>query len=225
MHGAEFNATYPDKANGGGWYLNKIDLPKKPIQYDTIFICDSAKLRFPAIIHNQWDAIKWEVMRIDQSSQKRTEYTHEDDATYKYEYKEGDLSNPFLETRFFVLPEKNKLPRQRHFYEDFEVRAVLYRKPILCDEAEQDNWQKDTLSTIVRTFRSYNDTTWLIRCTNDPDIVEKDGKYFIKFFVNPETKEPDLTQLEVGENSPVTQSTDVRTIQLPRCSYCSARAT
>ena len=200
VHGADFNTKYPDKANGGGWYLDKVVLPNIPTQYDTIFICDSTKLRFPAIIHNDWDAIKWEVMRINQSNQARTEYTHVDDATHKYEYQEGGLSNPFLETRFFVLPEKDRSARQRHPYEDFEVRAILYRQPILCDETEQDNWQKDTLSTIVRTFRSYNDTTWLIRCTNDPDIVEQDGKYYIKFFVNPETKESVLTPLVVGEN-------------------------
>lgn len=212
VHGAEFSNKYPDKANGGGWYLKKIDLPNKPAQYDTIFICDSTKLRFPAIIHNDWDSIKWEVMRIDQSTQRRSVYKHEDDETYQYEYKEGDLkeTNPFMETRFFVLPEKNISAQRRHPYEDFEVRAVLYRRPILCDQGEdKDKWQKDTLSTIVRTYRSYNDTTWLIRCTNDDtegarDIVKKDGQYYIKYFVDPETKEGQLTPLQVGENGPFT---------------------
>lgn len=207
VHGAEFSTKYPDKANGGGWYVEKIDLPNKPAQYDTIFICDSAKLRFPAIIHNDWDSIKWEVMRIDQSTQRRSIYKHEDDDTYKYEYKEGDLkeANPFVETRFFVLPEKNMSAQRRHPYEDFEVRAVLYRRPILCDQGEdKDKWQKDTLSTIVRTYRSYNDTTWLIRCSNDNDIVKTGDQYSIKYFVDPKTKEGQPTLLNVGENGPFT---------------------
>lgn len=207
VHGAEFSTKYPDKANGGGWYVEKIDLPNKPAQYDTIFICDSTKLRFPAIIHNDWDSIKWEVMRIDQSTQRRSIYKHEDDDTYKYEYKEGDLkeTNPFMETRFFVLPEKNMSAQRRHPYEDFEVRAVLYRRPILCDQGEdKDKWQKDTLSTIVRTYRSYNDTTWLIRCSNDNDIVKTGDQYSIKYFVDPKTKEGQPTLLNVGENGPFT---------------------
>ena len=200
VHGGEFKKTYPDKGNGGGWYLDKIVLPKLPTQYDTIFICDSAKLRFPAIIHNNWDDIKWEVMRIDYSSKKRSAYEHEG---AEYEYQTGDLKNPFLETRFFVLPEKDRAAGRRHAYEDFEVRAILYREPTFCHqgEANKDKWQKDTLSTIVRTYRSYNDTTWLIRCTNDTkDIVKKDDKYYIKFFKDPTATEAELTPIEVGEN-------------------------
>lgn len=207
VHGAEFSPKYPDKPYGG-YYLDKTVLPNKPTKYDTIFICDSTKLRFPAIIHNDWDSIKWEVMRIDQSTQRRSIYKHEDDDTYKYEYKEGDLkeTNPFVETRFFVLPEKDKSAQWRHPYEDFEVRAVLYRRPILCDQGEdKDKWQKDTLSTIVRTYRSYNDTTWLIRCDNDNDIVTiDDDQYSIKYFVDPKTKEGQLALLHVGENGPFT---------------------
>lgn len=196
VHGGEFNAKYPDKANGGGWYLDKVELPNQPTQYDTIFICDSTKLRFPAILHNKWNDIKWEVMRIDPSNKKRTEYT--DDGTAR---QTGTLSNPFLETQFFVLPEKNLAAGRRHPYEDFEVRAILYREPVMCQETNQEKWQKDTLSTIVRTYRSYNDTTWLIRCTNDTkDIVAKDGKYYIKFFKNPGATDWELTEITVGEN-------------------------
>lgn len=200
VHGADFNAKYPDKASGGGWYLDKVVLPNLPTQYDTIFICDSTKLRFPAILHNDWDDIKWEVMRIDPSNKKRSEYT--DDASVR---QTGTLSNPFLETQFCVLPEKDRAAGKRHPFEDFEVRAVLYREPIMCQETDKEKWQKDTLSTIVRTYRSYNDTTWLIRCTNDDkegkkDIVEKDGKYYIKFFKDPGATEPELTEIAIGEN-------------------------
>ena len=215
IHGAEFNTKYPDTSKGGGWYLDKIVQPKQPTQYDTIFICDSTKLRFPAIIHNyskeHGDSIKWEIMRIEDKTQKRSIYKHEDTDELKYEYKEGDFNEPipFMETKFFVSPEKNVSALRRPLYEDFEVYAVLYRKPALCEEEDKDKWPKDTLSTIVRTYRSYNDTTWLIRCTNDDtegarDIVKKDGEYYIKFFVDPETKEGQLTHLTPGVNGPFT---------------------
>ena len=202
VHGAEFSPKYPDKPYGG-YYLDKTVLPNKPTQYDTIFICDSTKLRFPAILHNGWEEVKWEIMRINQSTQKR-------DSVYKKtSAQERDSlissSNPFYETRFFVLPEKDKSAQRRHPYEDFEVRAVLYRRPILCDQGEdKDKWLKDTLSTIVRTYRSYNDTTWLIRCSNDNDIVKTGDQYSIKYFVDPKTKEGQPTLLNVGENGPFT---------------------
>ena len=175
---SDWSSKYPDN---GGWHLDKTELPDLPTQFDTVFVCDSTKLRFPLTLHNHWDEIKWEVMRIDQSSQKRTEYT--DDADVR---QTGDLTktHPFIETQFFMLPERNKAPKQRHPYEDFEVRAVLYHKPHLCDFDDKEKWPKDTLNAIVRAFRIYRDTTWMIRCDNDPALD--------KFFLNPETKESQM---------------------------------
>ena len=203
VHGGEFNAKYPDKANGGGWYLDQVELPNQPTQYDTIFICDSTKLRFPVILHNEWNEMKWEIMRLNPS-------THKPDSVYKKTTaQERDsivsLSNPFYETRFFVLPEKDKKADKRHPYEDFEVRAILFREPILCSDLKQEDWPKDTLSTIVRVYRSYNDTTWLIKCTNDKDLTENNGKYDYEYFVDPDTKIKEKIQLKVGENLNITR--------------------
>lgn len=203
VHTSEWNAKYPDN---GGWYLDKTLLPNLPTQFDTVFVCDSTKLRFPVRIHNNWADIKWEVMRINQSNQKRTEY--KDDAAVR---QTGDLTQktPFIETEFYMLPEKNLAPNRRHPYEDFEVRAILYQEPTLCEDVNEENWPKDTLSAIVRAYRIYNDTTWLIRCTNDKAIDN--------FFVDPETKEKTIIncdidnsvsqdnthiQLQPGENGP-----------------------
>lgn len=200
---AQFSSKYPD--NGGGWYLDKVTLPNQPTQYDTVYVCDSSALRFPAIIHNEWDDIKWEVMRVNPNNQERTEYTAD-----KNDRKTGDLSvaTPFIETKFYMLPEKSVSANRRHPYEDFEVRAVLYRQPVLCEETNRENWQKDTLSTIVRAYRIYNDTTWLIKCSNDKQF---------KFFVDPVTQEETIVycdpenpvansatsiQLQAGENGP-----------------------
>lgn len=195
VHGGEYNAKYPD--NGGGWYLDKVVLPNQPTQFDTIFVCDSSALRFPAIIHNNWDDMKWEVMRIDQSSQIRSAYTDDDKVRQT-----GDLASgkPFLETKFFMKPERNVQPRSRHPYEDFEVRAILYREPTLCENLDKEQWQKDTLSTIVRAYRIYNDTTWLIKCTNDL----KDD-HLLEYFVDPVTQAKETIDLKVGENGPITR--------------------
>lgn len=208
VHGGEYNAKYPDKADGGGWYLDKVELPNQPTQYDTIFICDSTKLRFPAIIHNDWKEIKWEIMRLNPT-------THKVDSAYtKTTAQERDSNmvfpNPFYETRFFVLPEKIDKngkpikPEKRHPYEDFEVRAILYREPLICD-LPQEQWPQDTLSTIVRTYRSYNDTTWLIKCTNDDDLTKIDDyTYEYEYFVNPDKTKETIT-LSVGENLNITR--------------------
>ena len=204
VHGGEYNAKYPD--NGGGWYLDKVVLPNQPTQFDTVFICDSSTLRFPAIIHNKWDDMEWEVMRIDQSSQIRSEY--KDDSK---ERQTGGLKNPFLETKFFMKPEKNVAPRNRHPYEDFEVRAILYREPYMCKEMDKSKWQKDTLSTIVRAYRIYNDTTWLIKCSNDNPykvFVDPVSKQETLIYCNPEspvTTDATHIQLQYGENGPFTR--------------------
>ncbi len=201
VRGGEFNAKYPDN---GGWYLDKVDLPNQPTQYDTIFICDSTKLRFPVILHNEWTKMKWEIMRLNPS-------THMPDSVYKKTTAQErdssiNLSNPFYETRFFVLPEKDKKADKRHPFEDFEVRAILFREPILCSDLKQEDWPKDTLSTIVRVYRSYNDTTWLIKCTNDKDLTKKDnGNYEFKYFADPATKEKVPIELAVGENLNITR--------------------
>ncbi|MBR4563759.1 MAG: IgGFc-binding protein [Paludibacteraceae bacterium] len=189
VHTSEWNAKYPDN---GGWYMEKVELPKQPTQFDTVFVCDSTKLRFPVRIHNNWADIKWEVMRINQSNQKRTEY--KDDAAVR---QTGDLTQktPFIETEFYMLPEKNLAPNRRHPYEDFEVRAILYQEPTLCEDVNEENWPKDTLSAIVRAYRIYNDTTWLIRCTNDKAIDN--------FFVDPETKEKTVINCDI--DNPVTE--------------------
>lgn len=203
VRGGEFNAKYPDKANGGGWYLDKVDLPNQPTQYDTIFICDSTKLRFPVILHNEWTEMKWEIMRLNPS-------THKPDSVYKKTTAQErdssiNLSNPFYETRFFVLPEKDKKADKRHPFEDFEVRAILFREPILCSDLKQEDWPKDTLSTIVRVYRSYNDTTWLIKCTNDKDLTEKNGKYEYEYFGIPGSQNKEKITLSVGENLNITR--------------------
>ena len=177
VHTSEWSNKAPE---GGGWPLDKIELPNLPTQYDTVFVCDSTKLRFPALIKNHWDDLKWEIYRIDFKSKKPSkEYVEDADVRQT-----GDLTKtiPFLETAFYMLPEKELAPNKRHPYEDFEVRAILFHKPVLCEDENEDNWPKDTLNAIVRAFRSYNDTTWLIRCDNDPAIN--------KFFIDPETKNP-----------------------------------
>lgn len=157
VHRSEYNKKYPDN---GGWYLDREELPKQAPICDSIFVCDSMTLHFPLKIHNHWDEMKWQVRRYDYSQQKFVDYTNDQDVR-----KEGSLSNPFLETRFTVQPERGQVPQKRHTYQDFEVKAILYRQPILCTNLKQDQWQKDTLSTIVRVYRSYQDTTWMIKCS------------------------------------------------------------
>ena len=205
----KYNAKYPD--NGGGWFLERVALPKGTMQMDTVFICDSSMLRFPTRIHNNWDECKWEIMRINPNSQKRTEYTDNKDKRT-----EGVLpaeKNPWLEAMFTVLPEKNVAANRRHPFEDFEVRLILYRKPMICTGDDKEKWPKDTLSTIVRTYRSYNDTTYLIKCDDgsfkffaDPATADKQPTVFYCDPANPQPEGQYAKQLKYGENGPYTYS-------------------
>lgn len=215
VHRSEYSKKYPDK---GGWYLNREVLPTKAPILDSIFVCDSATLRFPMKVYNQWDEIKWEIFRVDPRNQKRNAYT--DDAEIR---KEAALPNPFLETMFTLLPEKNLAPNKRHQFEDFEVRAVLYRAPKLCGQTDKNKWQKDTLNTIVRVYRYYNDTTWYVKCTADKkfeffydDPTGTGGSktqrttYYCQENSVPEGVDPKWNiQLHKGENEFVKQYTSV----------------
>ena len=199
---SEFNAKYPD--NGGGWYLDRVTLPKDPVRMDTIFICDSTTLRFPTKVHNKWDECKWEIMRINPTNKKRTEYT--DNKDKRKEEVLPAATNPSLEAMFTVLPEKGTPSNKRHAFEDFEVRLVLYRQPLMCPGGDKEKWQKDTLSTIVRAYRSYNDTVYMIKCDNDKPIdnliVDPVTGTKTVFNCNPASPVAGAVQLNYGENGP-----------------------
>lgn len=158
VHESEWkaNAISPTE---GGWHLDKILLDNDKYLLDSIIVCDSTTLDFPINTHKAWEKVRWE---IEGSIQGMGYFT-------PVEQPSATTARPELEHLFHLLPiEQNNEP-----YEDFEVRAILFRKPIICDIPE-DKWEKDTLNTIVRVLRQYNDTTWRVICNGETFEFFKD---------------------------------------------------
>ncbi len=156
-----------------GWHLDKTLLDNGTYLLDSIFVCDSTTLDFPIKTYEAWYKVRWE---IEGSIQGIGYYTPTEQLA-------ENVARPELEHQFTLLPsEQNREP-----YEDFEVRGILIRKPILCDIPE-DKWERDTFNTIVRVLRQYNDTTWKVLC--DGETFEffrdsaADGSFYTTNFNN-----------------------------------------
>ena len=150
VHGSEWKANAIGTSENG-WYLDRTLLDDGTYLLDSIFICDSTTLDFPIKTNNDWYQVRWEI----ESSLGRDYYT-------PTEQLEENVDRPELEHQFLLLPSE----RNRDPYEDFEVRGILIRKPILCD-IQPEYWERDTFNTVVRVMRQYNDTTWRAICKGD----------------------------------------------------------
>ena len=136
----------------GGWLLDRVVKSDGTYDLDSIFVCDSTTLTFPIKTYAAWEKVRWEI----EGSIQGTGYFE------PYEQKSDTSPRPELTHLFHLLPiEQNNEP-----FEDFEVRAVLYHAPIICDIPEE-KWEKDTFNTVVRVLRQYNDTTWRAICMGD----------------------------------------------------------
>lgn len=142
-----------------GWLLERILQDDDTYLLDSIFVCDSTILTFPIKTYLPWAKVIWE---IEGSIQGMGYFTPEEQLS-------EDVSRPELEHQFHLLPlEENNEP-----FEDFEVRGILIRKPVLC-EIPEEKWERDTFNTVVRVLRQYNDTTWRAICVGDTVQFFKD---------------------------------------------------
>lgn len=187
-------STWKDKAispTEGGWYLDKTLLGNDSYLLDSIIVCDSTELTFPIKTYEAWYKVIWE---IKGSIQGMGYFT-------PVEQLATAVSRPELTHLFHLLPsEQNREP-----YEDFEVRGILIRKPIICDIPE-DKWERDTFNTIVHVLRQYNDTTWKAICDGETyqffkDTADGGGFYTTTF--NNTVHDPDHGQYKyhLGANT------------------------
>ena len=155
-------SEWKDKAissTEGGWYLDKKLLNNGKYLLDSTFVCDSTTLKFPIKTYEAWYKAIWE---IEGSIQGKNYFT-------PIEQLATNVVRPELEHQFHLLPiELNDEP-----FEDFEVRGILIRKPLICDIPE-DKWERDTFNTVIRVLRQYNDTTWRAICVGDTVQFFKD---------------------------------------------------
>lgn len=195
VHRSEWSKDYP---HNGGWHLDRDELSNGNVILDSIFVCDSTELTFPLKMYNDWDVIRWEIVGSIRKSGYFTPVEQQYDPT----------KQPELTHQFVLLPSSQN--RQSH--EDFEVRAIVYHRPLVCDAGNPNMWQKDTLNTIVRVLRAYNDTTWKAVCSGEVitffrDTTERLGlptgtQEWYETTFNYETHDPQngLYKYQLGEN-------------------------
>ena len=136
-----------------GWHLDKTLLDNGKYLLDSVFICDSTILDLPIKTYSPWYKVLWE---IEGSIQGDTYFEPEEQLS-------ENVSRPELTHQFHLLPiEENDEP-----FENFEVRGILIRKPIICEDIPEDKWERDTFNTVIRVLRQYNDTTWRAICLGD----------------------------------------------------------
>ena len=212
---SEWNAKYP---TNGGWYLDRIIQPDEPPLLDSIFICDSTTLTFPTKMHTTWEKVRWE---IKGSLQGMIELAEDQ----PQEQHSKDVANPSLKHQFVLDPQRNKKPDKRDPYEDFEVRAIVFHEPIICEEADTMKWPRDTMNAIVRVKRIYNDTTYKIVCSDETfkffkDTMPDGTPYETTFYYKKSTPSQAIQDLpeewtykfDLGENGKLDASSGVRSI-------------
>lgn len=183
VHGSEWKNKAISNTESG-WHLDKTLLDNGTYLLDSIFVCDSTTLDFPIKTYEAWYKVRWE---IEGSIQGFVPVDPEEQLAA-----DAGVTRPELEHQFVLLPsEQNREP-----FEDFEVRGILIRKPIICNIPE-DKWERDTFNTIVRVLRQYDDTTWRAICWGDTveffrDTVWDGSTYTIqKTIFNNESSTPD----------------------------------
>lgn len=144
------NLPYMD---GKGWYQRQfIDFPQNKQRLDTAYVCDSTIVKlFGKLATINSDAlVNWSIYKCDANGEKlplnkpkaiKTEKDKE-----KIEYK-------------FTFDPKDKTP-----YSYYAVDLEITKKHILCTEMKD---YTDTLRTMIRVNREYNDTIWRIVCETD----------------------------------------------------------
>lgn len=179
-----------------GWWLSRELQDDGIYKVDTITVCDSTILDFPIKTYTTWEKVRWE---IEGSIQGPIDVNPE-------EQESATVPRPELTHQFTLLPiERNNEP-----FEDFEVRGILYHKPLFCDLPEE-KWEKDTFNTIVRALRQYNDTVWKAICYGDTiqfftDTIWNGSTYTLeKTVFNKDTHTPPegigMYQYQLGANT------------------------
>ena len=179
-----------------GWWLSRELQDDGIYKVDTISVCDSTTLDFPIKTYTTWEKVRWE---LEGSIQGPLPVTPE-------EQESATVARPELVHQFTLLPiEQNNEP-----FEEFEVRGILYHKPLFCDIPEE-KWEKDTFNTIVRVLRQYNDTVWKAICYGDTiqfftDTIWNGSTYTLaKTVFNKDTHTPPegigMYQYQLGANT------------------------
>ena len=150
-----------------GWYQRQFaDFPPDKHRLDTAIVCDKSTLNFKVDCDHTFDSVIWQVDKMTKQGKLERVIIREDFAFSKQSK---------WEHQFIVDPDKDKQPSQRDPYTNYNVYVLLRHKRVICPD-EMPVY--DTLSTVVRVMRSYDDTIPRVFCAKDTTYFFSDKSYF-----------------------------------------------
>lgn len=160
-----------------GWYQRQpYDFPIGKERIDTMIVCDSTQLDFRGLLasQNSGDSVMWKIYLCDDKGIK----VDETKPIATFGPKEGTTSHT-MSYKFTVDPQLDKEPEERDPFTFYSVDMEKYKRHLICTDLPAD---ADTLRTMVRVNRIYNDTIWKIVCETDT----------LKFFQHSDSFDVDL---------------------------------
>ncbi len=152
-----------------GFYQRQLDeWPIGQERLDTAYVCNGTWLKFFGQLapQNSSDSIEWKVYKCRPNGQRFDNPVatfHSEDGHY-YTY------------QFTVDAQEDKPADQRDPFQLYAVDMERYKKHLICTDLAPEC---DTLRTMVKTLRAYNDTTWRVVCEIDTVHFFKHNDNFI----------------------------------------------
>ena len=178
MSSKSYTLPYMDNK---GWYQRQpIDFPIDQQRIDTAYVCDSTVVNFFGQLaeQNKTDEVIWKIYKCDRTGKKIEPAIKEFKSTAN-----GSIKHNYS-YQFIVDPQKNLSPDKRDPFTYYAVDMEKYKKHLICTDLPDD---ADTLRTMVRVQRQYNDTTWRIVCETDTVHFFKHSDRMVGSGLNEET--------------------------------------
>ena len=150
-----------DSVPGKAWYQRQEDWwPIGQERLDTAYVCNGTTLKMTGQLadQNSSDSVVWKIYTCKPNGQRIKQVNSANssisgtDRVYNFQ---------------FTTPDANRDPFQL-----YAVDMERYKKHLICTDLEPEG---DTLRTMVKALRAYNDTTWKVVCQHDTVHFFKDN--------------------------------------------------
>ncbi|MCR4665247.1 MAG: IgGFc-binding protein, partial [Paludibacteraceae bacterium] len=148
-----------------GWYQRQFDdFPLENQRRDTAVICDNSTLNFAVDIDHTFDSVIWQVDKLNKGKLEKT--VIREDFPFANFHKWSH--------KFIVDEDKHLEASKRDRSTIYQVHAIMHHPCTVCPE---DFPIYDTLTTIVRVYRSYDDTIPRVICDGESTDFFSDKSY------------------------------------------------
>ena len=168
-----------DSVAGKGYYQRQEDWwPIGQERLDTAYVCNGEWLKYTGQMaaQNIADSVVWKVYKCKPNGQR------DKDPVKVYTTPTGE--NRYFPYQFTVDAQENLPPAQRDPFQLYAVDMERYKKHLICTNLEPEC---DTLRTMVKALRAYNDTTWKVVCQHDTVHFFKHSDHCVPGTLNEET--------------------------------------